>query len=247
VSGLVRHRPSRWRRLAVRLAVVFACGALTATLAAALQAHAIRVSGTSRFSEAEVENALRFALGTPTVALRADTLRAAVRAVPWVADAQVQISIDGVVSCEVVERQPFATAVDGADRVLLDADGRVLGAAGGERPGPELRGFAADSEGRAAVLHAAPGAERAWGARLVHADRVGPRDVLLVFADTECGALVDPSHPERLALARRVLTAWTAATGVAPLRVDMRVAGRAAVMPAPPAAEPDTPAAGGGA
>lgn len=235
MSGIVRHR-RRWRRLAVRLAAVGACAALTATLAAALQAHAIRVEGASRFRAADVESALRFALGTPTVALRAETLRDAARSVPWVADAQVQISIDGVVRCDVAERQPVATAVDGGSRSMLDAEGRLLGEPAGTIPGPELHGFAADAEGRAAVLRMVAGAERLWGARLLRAQRLGPRDVLLTFADSECVALVDPAAPERLEVARRVVAAWTAATQAPPQRVDVRVAGRVALLPVPPAA-----------
>jgi hypothetical protein len=234
VSGFVRHR-RRWRRFGVRMALVVAFVALTATLAAGLQVRAIRVAGASRFRAAEVDAALRFAVGTPTMALRADTLREAARAIPWVADAQVQISLDGVVSCDVVERQPVAMAIDGPARSLVDADGRLIGPPAGEVPALELRGFAADSEGRAAVLRAAPGAERQWGARLVRAERVGPRDVLLVFADTACSALVDPAQPEGVALARRVLLVWTAKTKAAPQRIDVRVPGRVAVQPAPPA------------
>jgi hypothetical protein len=243
VSGIVRHR-RRWRRLAVRLALVAACAALTATLAAALQAHAIRVTGTERFAAAEVERALRFALGTPTVALRADTLRGAARAVPWVADVQVQISIDGVVSCEVSERQPVALAVDGGAREMVDAEGRLLGPPAGAVAGPELRGFAADTPGRVAVLHAVAAAERAWGARVVSAERVGPRDVLLRFADGDCAALFDPAAPERLAAARRVAGAWAAEAGAAPLRVDARLVGRVALLPAPPAEAADAGGAG---
>jgi cell division protein FtsQ len=235
VSGIVRHR-RRWRRLAVRLAAVGACAALTATLAAALQAHAIRVEGASRFPAADVESSLRFALGTPTVALRADTLRDAARSVPWVADAQVQISIDGVVRCDVAERQPVATAVDGGRRSMLDTEGRLLGEPAGTVPGPELHGFAADAEGRAAALRMVAGAERLWGARLLRAQRLGPRDVLLTFADSQCVALVDPAAPERLEAARRVVAAWTAATQAPPQHVDVRVAGRVALLPAPPAA-----------
>ena len=240
MSGLVRLR-HRWRRLAVRLAIAGVAAALTATLAAGLQVHAIRVTGAHRFRAAEVEKALRFALGTPTVALRADTLRLAVRAVPWVADAQVQISIDGVVSCDVVERRPVALAVDGPARAMVDAEGRLLGAPVGDVAGPELHGFAADPYGRAAMLRAAPEAESRWGARLLRAERLGPRDVLLVFADTACTAVFDPARPGDLAIARRVLVAWTAETGTAPQRIDVRVPERVAVLPAPPAADEPAP------
>lgn len=240
MSGFVRQR-RRWRRLAVRLTLVAAFVALTATLATGLQVRAIHVTGVSRIRAAEVEAALCFAVGTPTMALRADALREAARAVPWVDDAQVQISIDGVVSCDVVERRPVAIAVDGATRVMVDAEGRLLGALAGEVPRLDLCGFAADPEGRAAVLRAVPGAEKQWGASLVRAERMGPRDVLFVFSHTACGVLVDPTQQDGVALARRVLRAWTAETKAAPLRIDVRVPGRVAVQPAPPPpAGPDT-------
>jgi len=234
VSGALRHR-SRRRRFVVRLVLLAACGLATAALAAGLQVHALRISGVRRFAPREVETALQFALGTPTVAMRADTLREAVRAVPWVADARVSVSIDGVVSCAVVERQPVAIAVDGGTRAMVDAEGTLLGPPTGAVPALELHGFAADAAGRAAVLATAAAAERAWGARIVRAERLGPCDVLFLFADTACIVVADPAHPEGLACARRVLTAWTAQVGAAPLRLDARVAERVAVTPAPPA------------
>jgi hypothetical protein len=84
------------------------------------------------------------------------------------------------------------------------------------------------------VLATAAAAERAWGARLLRAERLGPCDVSFAFADTACIVVADPARPEGLACARRVLTAWTAQVGAAPLRLDARVADRVAVTPAPP-------------
>lgn len=239
MSGPLRHR-SRQRRLVLRLVLIAALGGATAALAAGLQVHEIRISGVSRFSAREVETALRFALGTPTVAMRADTLRDAVRTVPWVVDARVSVSIDGVVTCAVVERRPAAIAVDGATRSMVDAEGTLLGPPRGNVPPLEVRGFASDPDGRAATLAACGAAESQWGARLVSAERLGPRDVLFVFADSKCNVVADPTRPEGLALARRVLTAWSSQVGSPPLRVDVRVPDRVAVTPAPPAA----PAAG---
>jgi hypothetical protein len=235
VSGPLRHR-SRQRRLALRLVLVAAvCGA-TAALAAGLQVHEIRVSGVSRFPARDVEAALRFTLGTPTVALRADTLRDAVRAIPWVDDARVGVSIDGVVSCAVVERRPVAIAIDGAARAMVDGGGRLLGAPVGEVPALELHGFVADPDGRAVTLAAAAAAESHWGARLVRAERLGPRDVVLVFAGTTCNVVADPGRPESLTLARTVFAAWSAQVGAPPTRIDVRVPGRVAVTPASPPA-----------
>ncbi len=234
MSGPLRHR-TRQRRFVLRLVLVAALGVATAALAAGLQVHAIHISGVGRFPARDVETVLRFALGTPTVAVRADTLRDAVRAVAWVDDARVSVSIDGVVTCAVVERRPAAIEVDGATRAMVDATGRLLGAPIGEVPALELHDFAADPEGRAATLAAAGAAESQWGARLVRADRLGPRDVAFLFADTTCSVVADPSHPDSLALARTVLGAWSAQVGAVPLRIDVRVPGRVAVTPAPPA------------
>jgi hypothetical protein len=94
------------------------------------------------------------------------------------------------------------------------------------------------------MLGAVAAAERAWGAGLVSAARVGPRDVLLRFADGDCGVLFDPTAPERLAAARRVAAAWADAAGAPPLRVDARLAGRVALLPAPPAEAADSGGAG---
>ncbi len=245
MSGPLRHR-TRQRRTALRLALLAGFGLASAALAAALQVRAVRVSGASHFPAQEVETALRFALGTPTVAMRAETLRDAARTVPWVADARVSLSIDGLVSCVVVERRPAAIEVDGAARSMVDGDGNLLGPLRGEVPALELHGFAADPDGRAAVLAAAGGAESQWGARLLSAERLGPRDVLLTFADTACGVIADPARPESLGLARRVLIAWTGQVGAPPLRIDVRVPDRAAVTPAPPAAGEPQPTPGEG-
>ena len=58
-----------------------------------------RWTGTHRFPATDIEAVLRSALGSPTLTVRPDDLREAVRGLPWIADAQVRISLDGVVSC----------------------------------------------------------------------------------------------------------------------------------------------------
>ncbi|MDD5562095.1 MAG: FtsQ-type POTRA domain-containing protein [Thermoanaerobaculaceae bacterium] len=237
MSGPVRHRRP-WRRLATRLLQAAAALAVAGGLAAALQVREIRVSGAKRFPASEVETVLRAALGSPTVAARAGALRASVLAVPWVADASVQVSLDGVVTCAVTEREPVAVAVDAGVRRLLGADGRILAPAAGGAPSLELDGFAPFPEERAVVLAAVPALERAWGAHLERIERIGPSDVTLHFAGTALPVLADPSKPSGLVSARRVLAAWTA-TRPAPVRLDARVSGLVAVLPAaaPPEGE----------
>ncbi len=229
--------PSRWRlrRLAGPGALLGVLLVGTATLAGALHVREIRVQGCRRFPAQEVEKVLRTALGTPTVAARPERLRGAVLAVPWVADAHVAVSLDGIVTCSVAERTPVAVAEDGGRRQLLDAEGCLLGPAPPDAPPLLLRGFATVPEERAALLRALPALEAAWGGRVVTVHRLGPADVALRFANSPCLVLADPAAPGQLAAARRVLAAWLAATGTAPRRLDARLPDRVAVLPQPTA------------
>ncbi|MFH1176160.1 MAG: FtsQ-type POTRA domain-containing protein [Acidobacteriota bacterium] len=231
MSGLVRTR-RRWRQAGWRLGGVGALFVLTTTLAAGLQVREIRVTGARRFPAAEVEATLRHALGNPTIATRAETLRGSVRALPWVADARVQISLDGVVSCVVSERTPVAVAADGDRRAWVDAAGVLLGPPDEDGSLVELRGFSARPEERVAALAAVASCERQWGDRLVTVERAGPREVTLQFAGTTAAVVIDPADATTLAAARRVLAAWESEMGSTPLRLDARVAGRVAVLPA---------------
>jgi cell division septal protein FtsQ len=239
VSGLVRRRRSV-RKTLVRGLALTSLLVITATLATALQVRRVRVTGTHRFPATEVEQALESALGSPTLTARPEALRAAARDLPWVADARVRVSLDGVVSCAVTERSPVAVAVDGEQRQLVDATGQLLGPAPDGALVLELDGFRLHPEERAIVLAAAARLEAAWGATLTRAARVAPNDVALSFADSDTVVVADPSRPAGVADARRVYGAWIATNGTAPLRLDARVAGRVAVMPAP---RPDPEAA----
>jgi cell division septal protein FtsQ len=233
VSGPVRGRRS-WPRLAGRVLPAIALLGLTATLAAALQVREVRVTGTRLFPPREVEAVLQRALGTPTVAARAGDLRASVRALPWVEDATVRVSLDGIVSCAVVERTPVAVAVDHGPPRLVDREGRLLAPAEMPTSLLELDGFAAYPEERAAVLASVQALQRGWDGRLERVERLASHDVTLRFADTPFPVLADPGDPQGLRDARRVFTAWMRAHNPAPLRMDARVAGRIAVLPAPP-------------
>jgi len=227
----------RVRRLAGRALLGLAVLALTATLAGALQVREVRVTGTHRFPNRDVETVLRAALGTPTIAARASELRASVCAIRWVADATVRISLDGVVTCAVLERTPVAVAQDGTARQLVDREGRMLAPAPPEASLLELDGFGAYPEERAGVLATTGALERSWNGTLRRAERLGPGSVALEFADTPFPVLADPKDPQSLVAARQVVSAWRAAGNPDPLRVDARAAGRIALAPAPPAAE----------
>ena len=233
MSGPVRHRRP-WRRLARRAVPVGLAIGLAATLAIALQVREVRVVGTHRFPASEVETALRSALGTPTIATRADELRAIVRRIPWVAEASVRVSLEGVLTCRVSEREPVAVARDGATVALVDAEGQVLSPCEAGTGLLELDGFASFPEERAAVLASVPALERGWGARLERVERMAPRDVALHFVATVPTLIADPANPASLADGRRVLAAWTSTDKPAPRALDVRVTGRVAVLPALP-------------
>jgi cell division septal protein FtsQ len=231
VNALAVRRRPRWR-IALRVVPLLALLALTATLAGALQVHDIRVTGTRRFPASDVVRALRSALGTPTVAARPEALRQLVRTLPWVEDAQVKISLDGIVSCTVCERVPVAVAVDGGHRTLVDATGTLLAPATPGAAALELEGFGPYPDGRRTVLAQVPTWEHLWGARLLRVVRVGPRDVELAFADAHSTILTDPADPRQLTTARRVLAAWLADHRPEPERIDVRLGTRVAVTPA---------------
>jgi len=212
--------------------------AVTATLAAALQVREVRVEGTRRFPAAQVESVLRTSLGSPTLTVRPDDLREAVRRLPWVLDAQVRLSLDGVVSCAVEERVPVAVAMAGGELELVDREGRLLFAVAEAPDLPLLQGFAPYPEERAALLAAIDELGARWGAPVRTARRLGPRDVRLEFGVDQPAVVVDPAKPANVVAARRVLTAWTAVHGAAPSLIDARVDRRIAVVPA----ADDTPA-----
>lgn len=228
-------RPRRpMRRLVPYTALLVGLLAVTATLAGALHVREVRVQGCRRFPAREVEEVLRTALGTPTVAARPGELREAVRALSWVADAQVSVSLDGIVSCTVAERIPAAVAEDGGEPRLVDGEGRLLGTAVGPLPSLRLSGFASFPEERQAILRAIPSLESAWGDRVEAVHRVGPADVALTFAGAPCVVLADPAAPDAVAVARQVLAAWVTSHGAPPRQLDARVPHRVAVLPAAP-------------
>ena len=240
--SLSMRRRRHWPRYAVRALVLLGLLGVTTTLAAALQVRRLRIDGVRRFPTAEVEHALQSALGTPTLTARPEMLREAVRALPWVADARVRVSLDGVVTCTIIERTPIAVDVDGGARALVDAGGRVLGPAGNADGLLELDGFGASPDGRAAVLASVSKLASAWGSAVQRVVRLGPRDVEITFAGFPGTVVVDPARPAGAADARRVLEAWTAENGAPAARLDARIAGRVAVLaaPEPPAAQPPT-------
>ncbi len=235
MSAPIRRR-SRLRRLAPRLGLAAAAVVLTGSIAAALQVRRVVVEGASGAVLERVQEVLAAAVGSPTLVVRAEELRATVlHEVAWVADAAVSVSLDGVVHCAVTLRRPVAVLADGTPPVLIDDEGRVLGEAVGGLPLPSLQllAFAAHPEERAALLAALPAIEAAWGGPVRSVERLGPRDVAITFADTSFSVVADPSHPAGLAAGRVVLAAWQRHSLGTVRRLDVRMPGRVFVQPAP--------------
>jgi cell division septal protein FtsQ len=236
VSAITRRRPLR--TLCLRAIPVIILAVLAGTLTAAVQLRHIRVVGPSHFSARDVVDVLRPALGRPTLAVRAEELRQRVRGLPWVGDAVVAVSLDGLITCTVAERTPVALLTDTIPLQLVDIEGRVLGSGVDHDHLLELRGFARHPEQLAEVLAARVEFEQRWGAALTSVTRLGPHDLVLQFAGSP-QLLVDPRKPQNLTSLRQVLAAWLATNRAAPERLDARVDGRVTVLPAPEPVEDD--------
>lgn len=240
MSGLIRRR-SRWRLLIPRLALAAGAAVLTGSIAAALQVRRVLVEGVSGPVRAQVEEVLAAAVGSPTLTVRAEELRAAVlHHVSWLADAAVSVSLDGVVHCVATLRRPVAVLADSARPLLVDDSGRILGEPQGEAPLPhlELIAFGPHPEERATLLAALPALEAAWGGSLRRVERLGPRDVALEFNDGPPVVIADPSHPASLTAGRDVLKAWATRFSATVERLDVRTPGRVALLPGPQESRP---------
>lgn len=225
-----RRLLQRWMLRAGVLALLLG---VTATLAAALQVREVRVEGTQRFPAEAIRQVLHSALGSPTLTVRPDDLREAVLRLPWVAEAQVRLSLDGVVACTVEERVPVAVATSRSGLELVDREGRLLFRVTSAPELPVLEGFAPYPEERAALLAAIDALGARWGTPVRRALRLGPNDVRLDFGQAQPAVVVDPAKPDNLVDARKVLAAWTITYGGPPAVLDARVARRIAVVPAP--------------
>lgn len=222
----------RWTARLWLKALVFLLALLGAgVLAQAWQVHKVEVVGVRRFDATAIGKALEDALGKPPLLASASTLRKKLLAVPWVADAQVVVGLDGSIRCLVQERTPAAILTDGQPWQLVDAQGKILGPAGGELDLPQLSGFAPYPEERARVLSILPTLAATWGQPVVSCQRLGARDVAVLFAHEPLTVVLDPQHPETLVHGKQVLSAWNKANLGPVARLDLRVAGKVFVQP----------------
>ncbi len=128
--GLGRRRLQRIVDVGVVLAV--AAGFLVALRTPLLDVDAVEVTGNDRTPADAVVAASGIAQGDQLIDVDLAAAGQAVADLPWVKEARVHRGIDGAISVEVTERTPVAVVGEGANALLVDAEGRALGPAFGD-------------------------------------------------------------------------------------------------------------------
>jgi hypothetical protein len=152
-SGSTVHRPAhidpriRARRIAVQrshgrrrlqrlvdaaLVAAVAVGFLLALQTPLLDVDEVAVTGHERTPVADVVAASGIAPGDQLIDLDLRRAGEQIAALPWVQEARLHRGIDGSVVVEITERRPVAVVGEGAEALLVDAEGRALGPAFGD-------------------------------------------------------------------------------------------------------------------
>lgn len=139
-EGIRRIR--RWRTwlLVAAAALAVGVGGAIASRSSMFHARGIEVAGADRLSRSEVATTAGLSRSTNALWLSEDEAERRLTADPWIARADVSISLPWTISVEIVERVPVAVATDGVRGVLVAADGTFLGpASGSDRRLPEIQ------------------------------------------------------------------------------------------------------------
>ena len=128
--GMGRRRLQRLVDVGLVLAV--AAGFVLALRTPLLDVDAVQVTGNERTPAEAVVAASGIGTGDQLVDLDLGKAGQSVADLPWVREAHLHRGIDGSVTVEVVERTPVAVVGEGADALLVDAEGRALGPAFGD-------------------------------------------------------------------------------------------------------------------
>jgi cell division protein FtsQ len=121
-----QRRRRRWRFAIFGALTVVAAGWLV-TRTAALDVDRVRVEGTVHTDAEELRAASGVVPGDPLLEVDEAAVRDRLRELPWVADAEVQVSWKGDVVLRITEREPVAMMRDRSGQpVLVDRDARVL-------------------------------------------------------------------------------------------------------------------------
>lgn len=120
----------RFRRLlALGTATVLVAALILASRSPLLDVDHVAVAGAAHSGDAQVRARAAIASGRAMTSVDLDAAATRVEALPWVGTAQVTRRWPGTVRVSVTERTPVGVAGRGAGAVVVDRDGRILGAA----------------------------------------------------------------------------------------------------------------------
>lgn len=134
-------RRGRLGRVPLRVALAATVLVIVAILVAVsplLAVDEVLVTGAERSGADVVAAAARIEAGDAIVGLDIDRAEARIEALPWVASASIDRSLSGRIGITVTERVPVATANRAGRPMLIDREGRVVGAAVGDEPLPTV-------------------------------------------------------------------------------------------------------------
>lgn len=124
------HGRRRFWRLAALLALSFLVLAVVAlTRSPLLDVDSVTVEGTARVDPELIRGTAAVDTKQPMTSVDLGAAEARLEALPWVAAATVARDWPSTVTISITERVPVAVAGDGPGAVLVDRDGRLLGAA----------------------------------------------------------------------------------------------------------------------
>jgi cell division protein FtsQ len=128
------------RLVDVGVLATVALGFLGALWSPLLDVDEVRVEGGARSGQAAVLEQAGIEVGDRLVGLDLHAAGERIADLPWVHEVQLARGIAGVVTVRVQERVPVATVAAGAEALLVDPEGRVLGAASSA---PDVTGLVA--------------------------------------------------------------------------------------------------------
>ena len=126
-----RRRSLRRWAIAGAAAIAIAVLGISLTATPLFHAKAIRIEGERRLSERQVQRAAGVNEATNVFALDEGAVSRRLERSPWIADADVVVSLPSTVTIRVRERIPVAIARTEDGTVLAAADGSILGPAVG--------------------------------------------------------------------------------------------------------------------
>ncbi|HEX4903409.1 MAG TPA: FtsQ-type POTRA domain-containing protein [Acidimicrobiales bacterium] len=117
----------RLKRLLLLVAVAaLALAAVVVLRSPVLDVDEVTVTGAARLDPDQLREVAGIGVGRPLLLADLDGATERIRALPWVAEAEVTRDLPGTVVVSVREREPVAVVSGGGEAVLVDARGRVL-------------------------------------------------------------------------------------------------------------------------